>query len=151
VAFAARPKDRLEDLADPALPRPGRRRGGRPRAPAGPAAPAAPAAPDAAAASSAPAASAPGAVEWTAVGGNDSITFYADLGSLAAEGDFATMWTMVDSKVQRSQGDVRFSSVTTRFAFDCAGQRIRSLETRFHAAAAWPAGVVGRYAEEGAW
>ena len=99
----------------------------------------------------APAASTPGAVEWTAVGGNDSITFYADMASLAAEGDIATMWTMVDSKVERSQGDVRFSSVTTRFAFDCAGQRIRSLETRFHAAGMAAGAVVGRYAEEGAW
>ena len=102
-------------------------------------------------AAASPAASAAGAIEWTAVGGNDSITFYADMGSLAAEGDIATLWTMVDSKVERSQGDVRFSSVTTRFAFDCAGQRIRSLETRFHAAGMAGGAVVGRYAEEGAW
>lgn len=102
-------------------------------------------------AAASPAASAAGAVEWTAVGGNDSITFYADMASLAAEGDIATMWTLVDSKVERSQGDVRFSSVTTRFAFDCAGQRIRSLETRFHAAGMAAGAVVGRYTEEGAW
>ncbi len=94
---------------------------------------------------------APAAVEWTAIGGNPDITFYADMASLVTRGSTATLWTLVGAKTERSQGAIRFSSIKTWFEFDCAGPRIRELQTQFHAGAMGDGAVVGGYAEAGAW
>ncbi|HSV70890.1 MAG TPA: surface-adhesin E family protein [Methylibium sp.] len=94
---------------------------------------------------------APAAAEWTELGGNDTVTFYADTATLATAGGIASMWTLVSSKTPRSNGEVKFSSIRTRFEFDCAGQRIRELESRFHAGEMGEGAVVGGHAEAGAW
>ena len=102
-------------------------------------------------AATAPQPAPPAAVEWTAIGGNPDITFYADMASLVTRGSTATMWTLVGTKTERSQGAIRFSSVKTWFEFDCAGPRIRELQTQFHAGPMGDGAVVGGYAEAGAW
>lgn len=93
----------------------------------------------------------PAAAEWTEVGGNDDITFYADTATLTHVGATSTMWTLVGSKVERSHGGVKFSSIKTRFEFDCAGQRVRELETSFHSGTLADGAMVGGYAETGRW
>ena len=91
------------------------------------------------------------AAEWTALGGNDELTFYADTATLTQAGATSTMWTLVGSKVERSQGAVKFSSVKTKFEFDCAGPRMRELETSFHAGPLADGAMVGSYKEPGRW
>ena len=107
------------------------------------------AAPEAATAATVPVQ--PGAVEWTAIGGNPDITFYADMASLTTGGGTTKLWTLVGSKTERSQGAIRFSSIKTWFEFDCTGPRIRELQTQFHAGPLGDGAVVGGYAETGPW
>jgi hypothetical protein len=91
------------------------------------------------------------AAEWTALGGNDELTFYADTATLTQGDATSTMWTLVGSKAERSQGTVKFSSVKTKFEFDCAGPRMRELETSFHAGPLADGAMVGSYKEPGRW
>ncbi len=92
------------------------------------------------------------AAQWTEVGGNDDTTVYADVTSLGSTpAKTATMWTLVGSKTARQVGAVSFSSVKTQFEFDCAGQRLRELESAFYSGPKGDGTLVGRHAEAGAW
>jgi hypothetical protein len=94
---------------------------------------------------------APAAAEWTEVGGNEQVTFYVDNATRAVQGDKASMWMLVSSKKPRSNGDLKFSSIRTRFEFDCSAQRVRELETHFHAGENAEGDVVGGYTEPTDW
>lgn len=94
---------------------------------------------------------APAAAEWTEVGGNEQVTFYVDHATRVVQGDKASMWLLVSSKTPRSNGDLKFSSIRTRFEFDCSAKRVRELETHFHAGEKAEGDVVGGYSEPGEW
>lgn len=91
------------------------------------------------------------AAEWTSIGGNDDIAFYADLASRKASGETVQMWSMVGSKKPRSVGEKSFSSIKTHFEFDCAGKRIRELESSFHAGPQAEGEAVGANTEASPW
>lgn len=89
---------------------------------------------------------------WTSVGGNDDITFYADVGTRGnTDAQTTTMWTLVGSKTARQVGTASFSSVKTQFEFDCPGRRVRELQSAFYAGSKGDGAEVGRHAEAGAW
>lgn len=94
---------------------------------------------------------APAAAEWTELGGNEQITFYADTATRAVQGDKASMWMLVSSKTPRSNGELKFSSIRTRFEFDCGAKRVRELETHFHAGEKAEGDIVGGYTEPTEW
>ncbi len=94
---------------------------------------------------------APVAAEWAELGGNEQITFYADPATRAVTGDKASMWMLVSSKTPRANGDLKYSSIRTRFEFDCGAQRVRELETHFHAGEKAEGAVVAGYSDPGDW
>lgn len=94
---------------------------------------------------------APALAEWTELGGNGQITFYADTATRVVDGDKASMWMLVSSKTPRSTGELKFSSIRTRFEFDCGAQRVRELETHFHAGEKAEGDVVGGYTDPNDW
>jgi hypothetical protein len=92
------------------------------------------------------------AAEWTPLGGNEETTVYADVTTLGSTTEkTTTMWTLVGSKTARQVGATSFSSIKTQFEFDCAGRRIRELQSTFYAGAKGDGAEVGRHAEAGAW
>lgn len=91
------------------------------------------------------------AAEWTPVGGNEQTTFYADLASLQAADGKARLWTMVSSAQPRKANGASYSSIRTQFEFDCAAQRVRGLQTRFHAGTLAEGEVVGSIDEAEEW
>jgi hypothetical protein len=95
--------------------------------------------------------SAPAMAEWTEIGGNDDVVFYADIDSLVASGPTKTMWTMIGSKTERMFGEVKFSSVKTQFEFDCPANKARELQTAFFSGPRADGKQVAGYTEPGDW
>lgn len=95
--------------------------------------------------------SASAAAEWTEIGGNDAITFYADVATLDASGGTKKMWTLVGSKSERKYGEIKFSSIKTQFEFDCPANKLRQLETAFYSGPLADGERVAGYAEAGEW
>jgi hypothetical protein len=95
--------------------------------------------------------SASAAAEWTEIGGNESITFYADVATLDSSGGTKKMWTLVGSKSERKYGEIKFSSIKTQFEFDCPAQKVRQLETAFYAGPLADGERVAGYADTGDW
>lgn len=95
--------------------------------------------------------SAGASAEWTEIGGNDVITFYADVATLDASGGTKKMWTLVGSKTERTYGEIKFSSIKTQFEFDCPAQKVRQLETAFYSGPLADGDRVAGYADVGEW
>lgn len=95
--------------------------------------------------------SASASAEWTEIGGNDVITFYADVATLDASGATKKMWTLVGSKAERKYGDIKFSSIKTQFEFDCPAQKVRQLETAFYSGPRADGERVAGYTDAGEW
>ncbi len=89
--------------------------------------------------------------EWTEIGGNDVITFYADVATLDASGGTKKMWTLVGSKAERKYGEIKFSSIKTQFEFDCPTRKVRQLETAFYSGPLADGERVAGYAEVSEW
>ncbi len=94
---------------------------------------------------------APALAEWTELGGSEQVTFYADPATLASAEGTASMWTLVNLKRPRRNGEVSFSSIRARFEFDCPGQRVRELESHFHAGEMAAGAEVAGSTEAGVW
>ncbi len=95
--------------------------------------------------------SAPALAEWTEIGANDDVTFYADIDSLVASGPTKTMWTLIGSKTERMFGEVKFSSVKTQFEFDCPAHKARELQTAFYSGPQADGKQVAGYTDPGDW
>lgn len=89
--------------------------------------------------------------EWTEIGGNDVVTFYADVATLDVSGTTKKMWTLVGSKAERKYGEIKFSSIKTQFEFDCPAQKVRQLETAFYSGPLADGDRVAGYADAGEW
>lgn len=90
--------------------------------------------------------------EWTAIGGSEQTTFYADLASRQAGADGKVkLWTMVSAATPRQVGEASFSSIRSLFEFDCRAQKVRGLESRFHAGTMAEGPEVGKVDEVEDW
>ena len=89
--------------------------------------------------------------EWTEIGGNDNVTFYADVATLDSSGGTKKMWTLVGSKAERKYGEIKFSSIKTQFEFDCPAHKVRQLETAFYSGPRADGERVAGYADAGEW
>ncbi len=89
--------------------------------------------------------------EWTEIGGNEVVTFYADVATLDASGTTKKMWTLVGSKAERKYGEIKFSSIKTQFEFDCPAQKVRQLETAFYSGPLADGTRVAGFADAGEW
>lgn len=95
--------------------------------------------------------SAPALADWTEIGANDDVVFYADIDSLVASGPTKTMWTLIGSKTERMFGEVKFSSVKTQFEFDCPAHKARELQTAFFSGPRADGKQVAGYTDPGDW
>lgn len=89
--------------------------------------------------------------EWTEIGGNDVVTFYADVATLDASGGTKKMWSLVGSKAVRTYGEIKFSSIKTQFEFDCPAHKVRQLETAFYSGPLADGERVAGYSEASEW
>ena len=65
--------------------------------------------------------------EWTAVGGNDSFTTYADLATIRKSGNRVKMWDLMDYKVVKTTNGRRYLSALAQQEYDCKEETSRTL------------------------
>ena len=74
------------------------------------------------------------AAEWVGIGGDDSITFYADPASIRQAGNMVRMWNLVDYKTAQQWRDgKRYMSAKGEQEYDCKEPRTRTLYSFWHA------------------
>ncbi len=66
--------------------------------------------------------------EWVEIGGNETITTYADPATISKTGDIVRMWSVGDRKTPHD----RYMSIREQYEYDCKEERVRRLDTLFH-------------------
>jgi hypothetical protein len=67
---------------------------------------------------------------WTAIYKNDDATIYADMDAIRRSNNIVKMWMLTDyARIQSLSSGVSYLSVVALSEFDCAEQRLRTLQT----------------------
>ena len=70
--------------------------------------------------------------EWVEIGGDKTITLYADPATIHRQGNKVKMWGMGDFTIAEKFGDKSYLSVKQQQEYDCKGKRLRILLATCH-------------------
>lgn len=73
------------------------------------------------------------AAEWVQVGSTEIGTIFANPATIRKTGNLVKMWRMADFKTADKIGGKQYLSEKTRYEYDCTEDRMRVLDTIFHA------------------
>ena len=72
------------------------------------------------------------AADWVYLGGNDTITFYADPTTIRKAGNVVKLWNLFDLKTAQLVNGKRYMSTKGQTEYDCKEERTRELYASFH-------------------
>lgn len=77
--------------------------------------------------------SGPACAAWKSAGEDNNATWYADPATIAAEGNTAKMWSLLDYKSFQRMVEVGYFSQKAQAEYDCAAHKVRGLSVVLHA------------------